>query len=203
MENKAKDIFKIIEELGNHSSGIITTKQIEEAGIYRGMIRKLVDDGSLVKEAKGLYSLATEYPDEYAMLQKRSGKMIFSYGTALYLWGMSDRIPHTIDVSVPQGFNCSRIKKDNSNVRFHYVQPDNWNMGITESNTSLGNKVKLYDKERCICDLVMLKKKVDKQLYVQAIKEYFDGDYNARKLIKYAKYFHIEEKIRDYMEVLT
>ena len=75
--------------------------------------------------------------------------------------------------------------------------------GIAHTNTSLGNKVILYDKERCICDLVMLKNEVDKQLYIQAIKEYFNGAYNARKLLKDAKVFGVEEKIRDYMEVLT
>ena len=49
----------------------------------------------------------------------------------------------------------------------------------------------------------MLKNEVDKQLYIQAIKEYFNGEYNARRLLKYAKVFGVEEKIRDYMDVLT
>ena len=61
----------------------------------------------------------------------------------------------------------------------------------------------LYDKERCLCDLVIEKNEIDKQLYVQAIKEYFKENYDVRKLVKYAKVFGIEEKIRDYMEVLT
>ena len=196
-------IFKKISDIAEKNAGIVTTKQIEEAGIYRGVIRNFVEDGRLVKEVKGLYSLADEFPDEYALLQSRSGKMVFSYGTALYLWGMSDRVPHYISVTVPQGFNSTRIKKDNVNTKFHYVQKEVWDLGITYTDTSLGNKVMLYDKERCICDLVMLKNEVDKQLYIQAIKEYFKGSYNARKLIKFAKVLGIEEKIRDYMEILT
>lgn len=197
------NIFEKIKEIGEKNAGSVTTKQIEEAGIYRGLIRNFVADGRLIKEAKGLYSLAGEFPDEYALLQKRSGKIVFSYGTALYLWGMSDRVPHYISVTVPQGFNSTRIKKDNAKTKFYYVQKEVWDLGITYTDTSLGNKVMLYDKERCICDLVMLKKEVDKQLYVQAIKEYFKGNYNGRRLIKYAKVFGIEEKIRDYMEVLA
>lgn len=196
-------IFKKISDIAVKNAGIVTTKQIEAAGIYRGVIRNFVEDGRLIKEAKGLYSLADEFPDEYALLQKRSEKMVFSYGTALYLWGMSDRVPHFISVTVPQGFNSTRIKKDNAKTKFHYVQKDVWDLGITYTDTSLGNKVMLYDKERCICDLVMLKNEVDKQLYIQAIKEYFKESYNARNLIKYAKVLGIEEKIRDYMEVLT
>ena len=146
--------------------------------------------------------MADEFPDEYVLLQKRSEKMVFSYGTALYLWGMSDRVPHNIFVTVPQGFNSTRITKDNAKIKFHYVQKKVWNLGITFTDTSLGNKVMPYDKERCICDLVM-EKKIDKQLYVQAIKEYFKESYDVRKLMNYSRVFGIEEKICDYMEVLA
>lgn len=203
VKNNTDEMFRIIEKIGEKNAGIITTKQIEDAGISRGFIKTFVVDGRLIKEAKGLYSLANEFPDEYVILQKRSEKMIFSYGTALYLWGMADRVPHIISVTVPQGFNSTRIKKHNEKIKFHYVKKDVWDLGITYTYTSLGNKVMLYDKERCICDLVMLKNEVDKQLYIQAIKEYFYGSYNARKLIKYAKALGVEEKIRDYMEILT
>lgn len=200
--DKAQDL-ETLQSVGNKTSGILTTKQIEEAGIYRGLIRNFVEEGLLIKESKGIYSLACEYPDEYALLQRRSEKMIFSHGTALYLWGMSDRVPHTVDVTVPQGYNVSRIKKDNDKVRFHYVQEERWDIGIAETQTSLGNTVRLYDKERCICDLIRQKAAQDRQLYVQAIREYFKGAYNARKLIQYGKVFGIEDKVRDYIEILV
>ncbi len=196
-------VFEKIKEVGERNAGVVTTKQIEEAGIRRGLIKKFVEDGKLVKETKGLYLLTDEFPDEYVLLQKRSEKIVFSYGTALYLWRMSDRVPHNISVTVPQGFNATRITKDNTKIKFHYVQKKVWNLGITYTDTSLGNKVMLYDKERCICDLVMDKNEIDKQLYVQALKEYFKESYDVRKLMKYTKEFGIEEKIRDYMDVLT
>lgn len=40
------------------------------------------------------------------------------------------------------------------------------------------------------------------QLYSQAIKEYFKGKSNQRKLLKYSKIFNVEDKVRVYMEVL-
>ena len=60
----------------------------------------------------------------------------------------------------------------------------------------------LYDKERCICDLIRNKDKIEMQLYSQAIKEYSKGKSNPRKLLKYSKLFKIEDKVRSYMEVL-
>lgn len=202
-KNKEDKNLLTIKELGAKHSGIVTTRQVEEAGLYRGMLKKYVDEGVLLKESQGVYSLASEFPDEYVLLQRRSEKMIFSYGSALYLWGMSDRVPHVLHVTVPQGFNSVRIKKDNSKIKFHYVKKELWDIGVTTTQTNLDNTVRLYDKERCVCDLIMLKDEVDKQIYIQAIKEYFKGNNDSEKLLEYAKMFRIEEKVRDYMEVLT
>lgn len=195
--------FQIIREIANTSDGIITTKQIEEAGLSRTVIKPFVEEGFLLKESQGIYSLADTLIDEYKLIQVRSGKVIFSYGTALYLLGMSDRVPHIIDVTVPQGYNVSRIKKNHTSIRFHYVKKELSELGITSILSPMGAKVRVYDKERCICDLIRDKKEMDMQLYTQAVKEYFKSGSNVRKILKYGKIFGIDEKIRTYMEVLS
>lgn len=192
-----------IREIAEVSGGIITTKQIEEVGLSRTIIKHFVEDGFLVKESHGVYSLADVFVDEYKLIQIRSDNIIFSYGTALYLHGMSDRVPHIIDVTVPQGYNVSRIKKDYSSIRFHYVKKEIWDLGLINTKSPMGAQVRLYDKERCICDLILDKQEIDMQIYTQAIKEYFKLENNYRKLLKYGKKIGIEEKIRTYMEVLS
>ena len=77
-----------------------------------------------------------------------------------------------------------------------------YDLGITETQSPQGGLIRLYDKERCLCDLIKDKNQIEKQLYVQAIREYFKARPNVRKLLKYGKAFGIEEKIRTYMEVL-
>lgn len=62
--------------------------------------------------------------------------------------------------------------------------------------------MRLYDKERCICDLIRDRAQVELQLYTQAIKDYFKSGSNNRRLLKYSKIFGIEDKVRMYMEVL-
>ena len=145
---------------------------------------------------------ADDLADEFALLQMQSTKAIFSYGTALYLWGLSDRTPHRLDITIPQGTNISRLKRDNPTLRCHYVQPEIYDMGITEIKSPQGAVVRLYDKERCICDLIRDKDKVDIQIYTQAIKDYFNTKADRRKLLKYSKVLGVEDKVRTYMEVL-
>ena len=195
--------FQIIKEIANNSDGIITTKQVEEAGLSRSILKPFVEEGLLLKESQGIYSLSETIADEYKLIQIRSDNAIFSYGTALYLLGMSDRVPHNIDVTVPQGYNVSRIKKDYPSIRFHYVKKELWELGIIETQSPMGANVKVYDKERCICDLIRDKKNIDMQLYTQAVKEYFKSGSNMRKILKYGKQFGVEEKLRTYMEVLS
>ncbi len=166
------------------------------------MLRKYTEAGNLEKIRKGLYIMTDELGDEFALLQARSTKAVFSYGTALYLWGMSDRTPHTYDITLPRGTNISRIKRDNPNLRCHYVPLEIYSLGITETRSPQGAEVRLYDRERCICDLIRDKDQIELQLFTQAIKEYFKNTPNNRKLLKYGKLFDIEEKIRTYMEVL-
>ena len=52
------------------------------------MLKKYVDMGKLDPVRKGLYTLTDEFTDEFALLQAQSAKIIYSYGTALFFWGM-------------------------------------------------------------------------------------------------------------------
>ncbi len=200
---KEKKVEKI-KNLAQKNGGMITTAQIESCGISRAMIPSLIGDGLLTKEAHGIYCYSGELPDEMQILQQRSPKLIFSYGTALFLWDMSDRIPHLWDITVPQGFNASLIKRDNPHIRLHYISADKWKVGITQANTPEGNPVRLYNKERCIIDLVKRRDKIDRQLYLQAMREYFSSrDTDRNRLLEYARIFRVERSIREYSELLS
>ena len=153
--------------------GIASARELAKAGVSRQLLYQGMINGYISKESHGNYVITNNQPDEYRMIQNRSDKMIFSYGTALFLLGISDRVPHELDITVPQGDNVSRIKRDYENTKFHYCKKELWDLGIIEVTTPQGYEVKTYDLERCICDLIRDKKSVDVQIYTQALKEYF------------------------------
>ena len=199
MDHITKDLHLLVEEHG----GVVSGKDLREAGIDRVMLYGLLVSGILQKEYHGSYVLADNRPDEYAILQSRSDKLIFSHATALFLHGMSDRVPHILDITVPQGDNVSRIKKDHQDTRFHYCKKDLWSLGVEDTVTPQGFHVRAYDPERCICDLIRGKEKVDRQIYAQAIRDFFSRKIrDPRRIISYARSFNIEDQVRDYMEVL-
>lgn len=195
-------IWEQLMKIAESSNGFIRTAQVEEAGLNRMHLGQYVNAGRLERIAKGLYVPIDGETDEYALLQARSSKAVYSYGTALFFWGLSDRTPHVLDLTVPQGTNMTKIKRDNPDVRIHYVMPEIYGLGLAATKSPQGGTISLYDKERCICDLIRAKAQMDLQLYTQALKDYFKNHTNSRKLLKYGKQLGIEEQIRTYMEVL-
>lgn len=193
------DIEKLIRD-----DGFIYTKDVVTAGIHKSNIKSLVESGELVREARGIYSVSSQISDEFSLLQSRCKKGIFSYGTALYFHGLSDRFPAMISMTIPQTYNVYYLQQELLNVEFHRVKPELWKVGIIEGTSPQGYKILLYDKERCICDMIKDKKKSDPQIFKQCLIEYFSSsNKNTLKLMKYAKIFGIEEKVETYMEVLV
>ena len=197
-------IIEKLNILAETGSGIITGKALEESGINRLQLYNLLLSGILIKESHGHYTLSANQPDIFTIIQSRSNKLIFSHSSALYLHGISKQLQKFIDITIPQGDNISRIKKDYQNVIFHYCKKETWEMGIENITTPSGYIVKAYDTERSICDLIKNKANTDTKIYSQSIREYFTGDkYNPERLIKYATALKLEDRVRNYMEILT
>lgn len=195
MDYTVEELRSVIEQY----DGIASLEQLQKAGITRLMIYTFLVNGVLNKEAHGNYSMADNRPDEYRIIQCRSDKAVFSHATALYLHGISDRVPHILDITVPQGDNVTRIRQDYENTRFHYCKKELWQLGLTQIVTPQGFTVNAYDPERCICDLIRDKKNMDEQIYVQAIREYFIHHCVSSRILDYSRQMNLEEKVRTYV----
>jgi hypothetical protein len=61
----------------------------------------------------------------------------------------------------------------------------------------------MYDQERTICDLVRNRSRFEIQDYQTALKTYIaKKDKDLNRLMKYAKLFHVDGIIQQYMEVM-
>ena len=194
--------LSIIYDIASKNDGLLKTNEIEKMGIGRYNLKELVEEGLLIRESQGIYTVPDERPDEFFLIQSRSNKLFYSYGTALFLHGLSDRIPNKIDVSLPQGYNASRLKKSYPALRVHYVKEDILEYETDVVVTPQGHKVRLYTRERCICEMIKKPTSVDKQIYIQAIRQYFSEPYLPGKLLKAARRFDVEKQVWGYMEVL-
>ena len=66
----------------------------------------------------------------------------------------------------------------------------------------MGHLVKSYDMERCICDIIKSKKRMDFELVKYSIKTYLKRkDKNLVKLSTYANILGIRKEVAYYLEV--
>lgn len=183
---------------------VITNKEAEELGYSRHDLSELTKSGQLERLRPGLYQLKGKVIDDFVLISSNSKRIIFSHQTALFLYDLSDRIPNVFHISVPQGYNASHIKKRYEDLQVHYVKKDLYELGKTEIKSPQGNLIPVYDIERTICDIIIDREKIDKQIFTEAVKRYFKSkNKNLRRLITYSRQFKIEDEIRKYLEVLV
>ena len=78
-----------------------------------------------------------------------------------------------------------------------------YQLGITEIETNFGNKVRVYDKERCICDIIKNRNTVEVQQFQCALKTFMaDKSKDMSKLMSYGAKLKIRDEIMKYVEVM-
>lgn len=185
-------------------NSIITNKEAEKLGYGRHILADLVSNGKLERIKPGVYQAKGEVIDDFVLISSNSNRIIFSHQTALYLHDLSDRTPNVFHISVPQGYNASHIKKRFKDLQVHYVKKDFYELGRIEIKSPQGNTIPVYDIDRTICDIIIEREKIDKQIFTDGITRYFKSkNKDLRRLIKYSRIFGIEDEIRKYMEVLS
>ena len=188
-----------IERLLEEKNGILTTKEIEEEGIPRQALPKLIENGRLEKLRHGTYISPEVQADEMYCIQLRSEKVVFSNETALYMHDLTDRDPLVYTVTVPRGYGTGRLR--NSGISVITVMPDKFNIGISKEKTIYGREVAVYDLERTICDIIKAKGKMDKDMYYNALKRYAASNRkDINLLMEYAKKLNMYKQVRNEME---
>lgn len=193
--------FEKIDLIVQENTGIVSTAQVINSGISKTVFYKYVKEKSLRQVSHGIYASQDTWTDEMYILHLRCQDAVFSHDTALFLHDLTDREPFWFSLTVKRGYNTSRLKADG--VKVYTVKEDLTSLGKSTLKTPFGRDVPVYDMERTICDLVRYRNNVEIQTLQEALKTYAKRkDKDLRKLLNYAKAFHIESIVRQYMEVL-
>lgn len=195
--NFYEKILKIV----NKNGGYITTKELVNNNINKKFLTNMVRDCKLIRISRGYYGLPSYIQDDYYILQSKSQNAVFSLLTALYFHDLSERVPLIYNITLPYGYSGALQKE--KNVSLNFVKKELLNLGVIEMTSPFGMKIKVYDVERTICDIIKNKNKIDVEIFSKALKRYATKkDKNINKLMKYANKMNIEQKVAEYMEVL-
>ena len=199
-EFKDKSNVEIIKELMKNNNGYITSRELDMFDIHRMYLSIMKKKGLIEKVAPGIYIDTNKIEDKYYIFSLSMPNAIYSHMTALYFHGLSIKAPNDVyDITVKRSYNSNHLKKHN----VFYVNNDIYELGLTEVETPMGNKVKVYDIERCICDIIRSKNRMDFEHIKHSVKEYVKRkDKNLVKLSLYAEKLGVKEVVMDYVSMM-
>ena len=183
------------------NGGTVTTGQANEVGVSNERLRLLAKAGELERVSFGVYVSPDEFVDKMYVAQLRRPKIIYSHETALFLHDLTDRDPINYSVTVPTGYNATRLREDGFSV--FTIKRDLHEVGVTHLPTMFSHDVAVYDLERTICDCLRSRNQMDIAVVTDAVKRYAKRkEKNLNTLMQLAEMLSVTKPLRSYMEVL-
>ena len=184
MDNETK-----IKNFLNSNHGYILTSDFLNLNISKPLIKKYLDKGIIKKVSHGIYIDSNLLVDDEYVFQLRYPNAIFSYQSALSLLGLINESPKQNEVTI------NSKKRIISDYKIHYASDKYFDLGIIEVKDMFNNPIKIYNAERCICD-VLKDNNFDSKLQNEILHAYFQSeDKDINKLLEYSKTFNIYDKV--------
>lgn len=192
-KQKGKIYSDIIKQLMLLNNGILPANMLRPLNIDSKYLTILERNNVIERISRGIYILPDIFEDSYYTLGQKYKKVIFSHMNALYFYGLTEEFPHDYTVTVPRGYHVAEINKK---CNVFYVPNDFYELGLIEAKTPSGNIVKAYDIERCICDIIKDKGRMDLEQVKKVLKKYLKmPNKNIAKLQEYARKMNINNRV--------
>ncbi len=195
--NTATSIKKLFEQSG----GVLTTQELEEAGISYYYVRKLIENEQIERVKQGVYCWLNGEGDELAEVQKIVPNGIFCLFTAALLYELTTFVPSGYHVAIPRKDKVTLPAYPPINL--YYWDDNQYKLGqadIIRQNVSL----RIYDREKTVCDFIKFRNKVGIDITKEALKNYLNlRERNLNKLMAYARQMKISTIVNQYLEILV
>ena len=192
-----KDVYQVFKSNG----GILRTSQLNELGLYSRQINKLVENGEIIRIKRGFYELVGNiYPEEVTIARLFPNAVIF-LESALMIYGYTDRIPSSWQIAVDRNSEKSQYQIDYPLIDVFYMESKLLDVGV-DINQIEGVDVKMFNRDRTICDVLRHESKIEREVFSNAIQRYVkDPKKDIKKLLKYSKVLNIKNKVQTYIGV--
>lgn len=197
MERILKYYNRIIDNLSNQE--LIRTSELNGLSIYSKEISELVESGYIERVKQGYYRIVelTEEHSEAKLISQLYPDGIICMVSALFYYGYSDRTPINWDIAIDRNVSKARFNIDYPYVKPYYIDKAHLEYGVTEGQYE-DCVLKIFDRDRLICECIKHENKMDREIYNKAIINYInDPGKNVTNLLDYAKKRNVHKKVRE------
>lgn len=183
------------------SGGVLKTSELNQIGLDSRQIKSLIESEKIERIKYGFYTLKDYYPNDEVLIARFFPEAVIFLESALRFYHYIDRIPNSWQIAVEKHSNPTKYDIDYLNVKAFYIIERYQKLGIKSYNID-NVEVKIYDRDKSICDLVRYEDKLDPETFSTALKRYIKDDKkNINSLLKYSQELGIREKINTYIGV--
>ena len=129
-------------------------------------LNKALKDKKIFKIIPGIYS-SQEFVNYLQVISKKYPNAVFTSDSAFYYYNLTDVIPQKYFLAT----NRKASKIMDNKVKQIYVSEDKFNIGVTTIKVD-GIKIKIYDKEKLLIELVKNSKNIPFDYYKKIINNY-------------------------------
>jgi predicted transcriptional regulator of viral defense system len=163
-------------------------------------IKRALENGLIIKIKRGLYMLASAYnglESDLVAITKASKYTVICLASALQYYELTTFVSPEITVGIPSNVRHLRFKYPV--VKLFYFDKNTYPIGITKTKSSSGT-IRIYDRERTICDAFRFRRKLGEDIAVEALANYVkQKDSNISKLMEYAEMLRIKNVMTPYL----
>lgn len=193
---------RTLEETFAKYGGVMRTSQLSHEGFYYKKLKELLANHQIEQIRRGYYqyvrdSSFSDIPTIAALFPDG----VLCMDSALDYYGYTDRTPSAWHIAVDSTSTRTRFYIDYPIVKPHFIKKDRYLIGITEVAVD-GQSIKIYDRDRTMCDMLLHRNKIDGEVFNTAVQRYVkDPEKSIARLMHYAKALHVEKKVQEILGI--
>jgi len=184
--------------------GLCRPKDLESEGIGRAQLSRLVNEGLVLRESRGIYVVAHHEPTaEHTLAQvaKRVPDGVFCLLTALRFHGLTTQSPADVWIALPE--KARRPRLDYPSLRIARFSGEALTEGIEEHHAE-GVTLRVYSAAKTVADCFKYRNKIGVDVAVEALRD-FSRKYRggATDLAHFARICRVSRVMQPYLDAIA
>lgn len=194
--------IEALRKIFSQHNNVMTTAELMDEKLYYADIQRLIEEGVIEKIRWGYYHWIYDFDgSEVVIINRLFPDAVLCMETALFYYGYSDRTPGEWNIAIDKNASRQRTKIDYPFIKAYRTEPSLLYIGAITGEID-AVKIRIYDRDRTICDVLRNMNRMDKEVFNKAIQHYTkDHEKNIPNLMQYAKVLRVQKRVKDLIGV--
>jgi len=185
------------------TAGVVRAGELASRGIHPMTLSRLLEQGVVERDGRGLYRLAgAEVSENYSLIQaaKRVPKGVICLLSALRFHNLTTQKPFEVWMAIERG--ARRPAVDAPPLRVHYFSGEAFTAGVEEREVE-GVTLRVYNPAKTVADCFKFRYKIGVDLALEALRDTLkERKATVDEIWHYAEICRMSRVIYPYLEAL-